>query len=57
MREELLSKKNLGVGDLGDSHPIQNTLKLEDLLSGKCALERKPTVWLNNLVFAEEIGM
>ena len=50
MREELLSKKDLGLDDLGDSQPVLKTLKLEDSLSGKCAVGRKPRVWLSNLV-------
>ena len=45
MREELLSKKDLGL-DLGDSQPALKTLNLENSLVGKCALGRKPIVIL-----------
>ena len=45
MREELLSKKDLGL-DLGDSQPVLKTLDLESSLVGKCALGRKPIVIL-----------
>ena len=53
MREELLSKKDLGL-DLGNSQPVLKTLNLENSLVGKCALGRKPVVILANYsCFAE----
>ena len=48
MKEELLSKKD----DLRNSQPIQvvKDAKMRRLIIRKAALERKPRVWLGNIL-------
>lgn len=52
MRDGLLSKKETGLDDLENSQIIQHSedANIRNSLSGKHFLERKPEVWLGNLL-------
>lgn len=53
LREEVSSEKETGL-DFGNSQPAQKILNLKNSLPGKCALEKKQMVRLNNLLLIPE---
>lgn len=52
MKKELLSKKEFGLDDLGNFHPIRTVkdAKIERFTVRKACSERQPRVWLDNLL-------
>lgn len=55
-KEEIVNKREPGFYILGNSQPIQivKDAKLEDLLSGRCNLERKLRTWLDTLLLSPQ---